>query len=92
MTQRCECMHSKESHYEGLGKGCGVLTSGGFPCRCTGFVPNKEDILVAVEAKVNSLLVYYANPLTFWGDPETLRARTLEDLVEIGKMLEKRKP
>lgn len=41
---RCECGHTKDKHYDGLGKGCTLLVAG-FPCKCEGFVQNKDDII-----------------------------------------------
>jgi len=48
---RCECGHGKIDHFvqSPVGAGCGKLNTGGFPCRCEGFVSNKDDIIMAIE-------------------------------------------
>jgi len=48
---RCECGHGKIDHFtvSPVGAGCGKWGVDGVPCKCEGFIPNKDDIITAIE-------------------------------------------
>ena len=52
IVKRCECGHPKEAHNNAFGL-CSKLGTAGFPCKCTKYIPNKDDRIQLLEEVID---------------------------------------